>query len=115
MFGIGPIEHARRFFVDPFAESFLPVWSLWAAGTAVPFAELIGGTLVLLGLFRLQGLILLGGVLVLLTFGHLVNEPLYSFSGYVVPRLIMVVLLLVVPASWDCFSVDEWRASRRGG
>lgn len=115
MFGIGPIEHARRFFVDPFAESFLPVWSLWAAGTAVLFAELIGGTLVLLGLFRLQGLILLGGVLVLLTFGHLVNEPLYSFSGHVVSRLIMVVLLLVVPASWDRFSVDEWRASRRGG
>ena len=115
VFAIGPIGHARRFFVDPYSESFLPTWSLWAAGTAVPFAELVGGALVLLGLFRLQGLVLVGGVLVLVTFGHLVSEPLYSFSGHVFPRLILVVLLLMIPASWDRFSVDEWRARRRVG
>jgi uncharacterized membrane protein YphA (DoxX/SURF4 family) len=104
VFGIGPIGHARWFFVDPYSESFLPTWSLWAAGTAVPFAELIGGALVLLG-----------GVLVLVTFGHLVHEPFYSFSGHVFPRLILVVLLLLIPASWDRFSVDEWRARRLDG
>ena len=115
VFGIGPIGHARRFFVDPYSESFLPTWSLWAAGTAVPFAEFVGGALILLGLFRLQGLVLVGGVLVLVTFGHLVNEPLYSFSGHVFPRLILVVLLLLIPASWDRFSVDEWRVRRHDG
>jgi cytochrome c oxidase subunit IV len=65
-----------------------------------------------LGLFRLQGLILLGGVLVLVTFGHLVNEPLVAINAHVFPRLILLVLLLVVPAGWDRFSLDEWRASR---
>ena len=114
VFELGPLNHARRFFVDPYADSFLPEWSLWVAGTSVPFVELIGGALVLLGLMRLPGLILLGGVLVTVTFGHLVAEPLFSFSGHVIPRLMLVVFLLVIPQEWDAFSLDEWRKRRAG-
>lgn len=109
VFGIGPVGHARRFFVEPYADSFLPEWALWAAGTAVPFAELAGGALVLLGLWRVVGFSLIGGVLVLVTFGHLVAEPLFSISGHIMPRLTLLIFLMVVPASWDRFSVDEWR------
>lgn len=112
VFGLGPVEHARRFFVEPYADSFLPQWSLWMAGTAVPFVELMGGALVLVGLWRTFGLILLGGVLVAVTFGHLVAEPIFAFNAHVVPRLVLVVFLLVVPAEWDRFSVDGWRAAR---
>jgi len=112
VFSLGPTEHARRFFVEPFADSFLPEWSLWLAGTAVPFAELIGGALVLLGLWRLQGLSLLGAVLVTVTFGHLVAEPIYAFNAHVMPRLTLCVFLLVIPQEWDAFSIDEWRARR---
>jgi len=114
VFELGPLNHARRFFVDPYADSFLPEWSLWVAGTSVPFVELMGGALVLLGLMRLPGLILLGGVLVTVTFGHLVAEPLFSFSGHVIPRLMLVVFLLVIPQEWDAFSLDEWRKRRAG-
>jgi len=114
VFGIGPVEHARRFFVDPYADSILPEWALWAAGIAVPFAELVGGALVLVGLWRLRGLILLGGVLVLVTFGHLVAEPLFSISGHVFPRLTLVVFLLVTPQDWDLYGVDGWRRRRSG-
>jgi len=112
VFELGPMEHARRFFVEPYAASFLPEWALWVAGTAVPYAELIGGALVLLGLLRLPGLILLGGVLVLVTFGHLVAEPLYALDAHVIPRLALVVFLLFTPAEWDRYSVDEWWARR---
>lgn len=112
VFDLGVVEHARRFFVTPYAETFLPEWSLWIAGVGVPFAELIGGALILLGLWRLVGLVLVGGVLVLVTFGHLVTEPIFSISGHIFPRLVLVVFLLVVPTSWDRFSLDEWRASR---
>ncbi len=115
VFELGPLNHARRFFVDPFADSFLPEWSLWVVGTAVPFVELVGGALVLLGLMRLPGLILLGGVLVTVTFGHLIGEPLFSFSGHVMPRLMLVVFLLLIPQDWDEFSVDEWRKRHAAG
>jgi uncharacterized membrane protein YphA (DoxX/SURF4 family) len=112
VFELGPVEHARRFFVGPYAESFLPEWALWIVGTLVPFAELVGGALVLLGLWRLPGLILLGAVLVTVTFGHLVAEPLFAFNAHVVPRLALVVLLLMIPSDWDAYSVDEWRRRR---
>jgi len=112
VFTLGPKEHARRFFVEPFADSFLPEWSLWLAGTSVPFAELIGGALVLLGLWRLQGLCLLGAVLVTVTFGHLLAEPIYAFNSHVMPRLVLCVFLLLIPQEWDAYSVDAWRTRR---
>lgn len=112
IFELGPVEHARRFFVEPYSDSVLPEWALWAAGTAVPFAEFIGGALVLLGLWRLPALILLGGVLVTVTFGHLLAEPIYAFNGHVMPRLTLVVFLLVIPREWDRFSFDWWLRRR---
>lgn len=115
VFELGPLEHARRFFVGPYTETFLPEWALWVAGTAVPFAELVGGGLVLLGLWRLQGYLLLGGVLVLVTFGHLVTEPIFAFNAHVMPRLALLIFLLVVPAGWDRFSLDQLRAAEGSG
>jgi len=109
VFQLGPAEHARRFFVEPYSDTFLPEWALWVAGTGVPFAELVGGFLVLLGLWRFQGLVLLGGVLVLVTFGHLIAEPIFAFNAHVMPRLTLVVFLLVTPPEWDWFSLDRWR------
>ena len=43
---------------------FLPVWSLWAVGIGIPFIELIGGVLIILGLRTRDALIALGCVLV---------------------------------------------------
>lgn len=113
VFVLGPAEHARRFFVGPYADSFLPEWALWVAGTGVPFAELVGGALVLLGLWRLQGLLLLGGVLVVVTFGHLVAEPIFAFNAHVIPRLALVIFLLTTPPEWDRYSVAGWLEARR--
>src|SRR3954471_10723188 len=42
VFQLGPLEHARKYFL-PFADTFLPVWSLWFVGVTIPFVELIGG------------------------------------------------------------------------
>ncbi len=85
VFTLGPLEHARRLFVDPYAHTFLPRWSLWAAGTVVPFVELTAGALLLVGLRTRDALLALGGVLVLVTFGHLLAEPLYEFHTHVIP------------------------------
>ncbi len=48
VFQLGPLQHARKYFL-PFADTFLPVWSLWATGVVIPFVELIGGALKLRG------------------------------------------------------------------
>jgi uncharacterized membrane protein YphA (DoxX/SURF4 family) len=48
VFSLGPAAHVRRYFL-PFHDTFLPTWSLWAAGAAIPFIELIAGALVIAG------------------------------------------------------------------
>jgi putative oxidoreductase len=113
VFVLGPTEHARRFFVGPYADTFLPEWALWVAGVGVPFAELVGGALVLVGMWRTPALVLLGSVLVVVTFGHLVAEPIFAFNAHVMPRLFLVTFLLLAPREWDRFSVDEWSTRRR--
>lgn len=106
VFTLTPIGHARRLFL-PYQDTFLPVWSLWAAGVTIPFVELIAGAMVLLGLRTRIALVALGCILVTVTFGHLLHEPLYPFHEHVIPRLILVLLLLMVPRDWDRYAVDR--------
>jgi len=115
VFQLGPLEHARRYFL-PFADTFLPIWSLWATGVIIPFIELLAGGLVMLGLRTREGLILLGFVLAIVTFGHLLQEPLYQFHTQVIPRLGLLLFVLVMPREDDRLSIDylimEWRKRR---
>jgi thiosulfate dehydrogenase (quinone) large subunit len=113
-FVMTPLGHARQFFVEPYADTFLPTWSLWATGTAVPVIELIAGALVIVGFKTRPALLSLGGVLVLVTFGHLLKEPLYEFHTHVIPRLALLTLVLLMPREDDAISVDGLMRRRRG-
>lgn len=106
VFQLGPLEHARKYFL-PFADTFLPVWSLWATGVVIPFVELIAGVLVILGLRTREALVSLGFVLAIVTFGHLLKEPLYEFHTHVIPRLALLLLILLLPREDDRFSIDH--------
>src|SRR6266481_3351618 len=105
VFQLGPLEHARKYFL-PFADTFLPVWSLWAVGVIIPFIELIAGGLVILGLRTRQALVALGFVLAIVTFGHLLKEPLYEFHTHVIPRLALLLFIFLLPQEDDRFSLD---------
>jgi len=113
VFVMGPLGHARRFFVGPYADTFLPAWSLWATGAAVPVVELVAGGLVLLGFWTRPALVSLGFVLVLVTFGHLLLEPFYEFHSHVIPRLALLLFVLMLPREDDRFSADHWISSRQ--
>jgi uncharacterized membrane protein YphA (DoxX/SURF4 family) len=106
VFQLGPLEHARKYFL-PFADTFLPVWSLWLVGVIVPLVELIAGALLLVGIRVREVLFALGGVLVIVTFGHLLRDPLFNFSGHVIPRLALLLFLLWCPREYDRFSLDH--------
>ncbi|HVS83053.1 MAG TPA: DoxX family protein [Pyrinomonadaceae bacterium] len=112
VFQLGPLQHARKYFL-PFADTFLPVWSLWAVGVAIPFVELIAGALVILGLRVREALIALGFVLAIVTFGHLLKEPLYEFHTHVIPRLVLLLFVLVLPREDDRFSLDHFLRRRK--
>ena len=106
VFQLGPLQHARKYFL-PFADTFLPVWSLWAVGVAIPFFELTAGALVILGLRVREALIALGLVLAIVTLGHLLKEPLYEFHTHVIPRLALLLFVLMLPREDDWFSLDH--------
>ena len=112
VFQLGPLQHARKYFL-PFSDTFLPVWSLWATGVVIPFIELIGGALVILGLRTREALIALGFVLAIVTFGHLLKEPLYEFHTHVIPRLALLLVVLMLPREDDRFSVDHLIAKKK--
>jgi thiosulfate dehydrogenase [quinone] large subunit len=106
VFGLGPVGHVQRFFL-PFQHTFLPVWSLWTVGFTIPFIELIAGALVILGLKTRYALVGLGAVLVIVTFGHLLDQPLYALHEHVIPRLALVLFVLLMPQEVDRFSLDR--------
>ena len=111
-FVMTPFGHARHYFVGPYANTFLPAWSLWATGTAVPVVELVAGGLVLVGFKTRPALLSLGAVLVLVTFGHLLKEPLYEFHTHVIPRLALLTVVLLLPRDEDVVSLDGVLKSR---
>jgi len=97
----------------PFADTFLPVWSLWAMGVVIPFVELIAGAMVILGLRVRAALVALGFVLAVVTFGHLLHDALYEFHTHVIPRLALLLFILLLPRQDDLFSID-YLIGRRG-
>jgi uncharacterized membrane protein YphA (DoxX/SURF4 family) len=105
VFQLGPLNHARKYFL-PYADTFLPAWSLWATGVVIPIVELVAGALLLIGLRIREALISLGFVLIIVTFGHLLKEPLYPFHEHVIPRLALLLFVLLLPADDDRFSLD---------
>jgi uncharacterized membrane protein YphA (DoxX/SURF4 family) len=108
VFQLGPVGHVQKYFL-PYQDTFLPTWSLWVVGFTIPFVELIGGALVILGWKTRYALVALGVVLAIVTFGHLLHEPLYPFHEHVIPRLALVLFLLLMPEEADRFSVDGIR------
>lgn len=111
VFEMTPIGHAERFFI-PYSDTFLPVWSLWVVGVTIPIIELLAGALLIIGWFVRWSAVSLGIVLVIVTFGHLLMEPLYAFHTHVIPRLALVSIVLLLPEAMDRFSIDNWLKSR---
>src|SRR5436309_1669033 len=112
VFQQGPLNHARKWFL-PYSDTFLPVWSLWATGVTIPFIELIAGALVIVGFRTREALIALGFVLAVVTFGHLLKEPLYEFHTHVIPRLALLLFVFMLPREDDRFSLDHLIAKKR--
>lgn len=112
VFQQGPVGHVRQWFL-PYSNTFLPIWSLWLVGVTIPFVELLCGLLVLVGWRTRLALVALGAVLVTVTFGHLLKEPLYAFHEHVIPRLVLLAFVLAVPSETDTLSVDGFLRWRR--
>ncbi|MCZ6835557.1 MAG: DoxX family membrane protein [Planctomycetota bacterium] len=109
-FTMTPRGHAERFFIGQFRgeePTWIPEWMLWPIGVTIPVVELLAGALVCLGLFRKASYLTLAAILVIVTYGHLLLEPLFDTTSHIFPRLVLLIFLLVVPMERDVLSGDR--------
>src|SRR5450755_3400227 len=111
LFTIG-ISQVYESFFKIFENTFLPKWLIVSTAYYTSFAELIGGFLLIAGLFRIYALYLLAFDLLIVSFGHGLMEPIWDLS-HVIPRAFLLSALFMLPPVWDRWSGDEWIKNRR--
>ena len=94
------------FFKDTF-EGLLPDFLVYATAYYTSYVEMIGGFLLVIGFKRDWALYALASVLVIVTFGHGLAEPIWEMS-HVMYRAILLIPLLLLPKEWDRFSLDSY-------
>ena len=108
-----PMQHARGFFVEGYAETWIPVFLLWGLGLAIPVVELVAGALLIVGWRTRDALVTIGFILLIVTYGHALAEPLYSIQGHILPRGLLIFIALVLPSEENKLSVDAWLSRKR--
>ena len=86
-------------------KDLLPDFITRATAYFTSYTELIGGFLLTIGLFRDYALYALGLVLIIVTFGHGLAEPIWDLS-HVMYRTMLLLALLFLPKAWDKYSLD---------
>lgn len=94
----------QNFFYNSYKD-LLPDFIIYSTAYYTSYVELIGGLLLIIGLKRDYTLYALGSVLVIVTFGHGLKEPIWDLS-HVMYRAILLIPLLILPSTWDKFSLD---------
>ena len=104
VFTMGVPQVYDRFFKE-FESTMLPKWLIVSAAYYTSYVELIGGFLLITGLFRKQAIYLLALDLLIVSFGHGFMEPIWDLS-HVIPRAILLGALFFLPPSWDGWHAD---------
>ena len=108
VFVLTPFGHAQRYFITGFSETWIPDWLLWTLGTTIPIVELAAGTLLFVGWRVRDVLVVLGVLLIITTYGHALQEPLFDIDGHTFTRLALILFLLSIPIESDRFTLDAW-------
>lgn len=98
------------FFYKPYKD-ILPDFIIFGTAYYTSYIELIGGALLVLGYKTNWALYLLGSVLVIVTIGHGIAEPIWDLS-HVMYRTMLLIGLLLMPKEWNTLSIDAFTEKR---
>ena len=104
IFTMGMHKVYESFFKD-FENTALPKWLIVSTAYYTSYVELIGGFLLISGLFRKFAMYLLALDLLIVSFGHGFMEPIWDLS-HVIPRAILLSALFFLPTDWDKWHAD---------
>ena len=113
VFVLTPAQHAQQFFVEGFADHWIPEWLLLAFGYSIPVIEFAAGILLCLGLRTREALIAVALLLIVTTYGHALQQPLFDIDGHTFTRLALIIFLLLAPQGCDKYSADYWLSRHR--
>lgn len=99
------IKNIIHTFENGFSQNGIPSAFTIAASWFTSISALIGGALLIPGLYNYAALSLLGLNLLIAAIGFGINVPVWD-TRHVFPRLILLIFLLIVPQSWHVFSLD---------
>ena len=105
IFTIG-VSKVYEMFFKVFENTFLPKWLILSTAYYTSYVEMIGGFLLIIGLFRKYAMYLLAIDLLIVSFGHGLMEPIWDLS-HVIPRAILLAALFLLPQEWDKWNVDS--------
>jgi putative oxidoreductase len=89
-------------------ETVFPKWWLIAVLFFTTFTELIAGICLVFGVFRAWALYLLAAVILIVSFGHGIDLPIWDLQ-HVMPRAILIAALLLLPTEWDTWKLSNLR------
>lgn len=90
-----------------YEETWIPIFLLKLTAYFTSYVELIGGLLLLLGLFRNWAYIALGLVLLIVSYGHGLSSPIWDLQ-HVFVRAVFLISLLLLPKDWDQLHLDRF-------
>jgi uncharacterized membrane protein YphA (DoxX/SURF4 family) len=105
IFNIG-MRNVITAYKGSFSNKQIPGGLIAMASWFTSLTEFICGGLLILGLMQYPALYLLGINLIVAAIGFGMNTPMWD-TKYVLPRLLLLLFLLCIPAHWDIFSIDH--------
>ena len=91
--------------------AFFPMWLLWGTNIYCAVVEFVGGLLLVFGIKRDWALWAILSVLVIVNFGHGLEHEVWDIQQLVF-RTGFLLLLLLLPASWDVVRLESLRGAK---
>ncbi len=101
------IKGVYETFEVPMRPKKIPHFLLKLSAYLTSYIELIGGICLILGLFKFFVLYMLGFDLILVSIAMSMLNPMWDMQ-YVFPRMVILIVLLIIPPSWDLISIDNF-------
>ena len=113
VFVIGASAHAQNFFVAGFKDHWIPEWLLLALGYSIPFVELVCGVLIFVGLWVRFNTIIIGFLLLIVAYGHMLQDAFYDPTSHWLPRFMLMIAVLLLYGRDDKWSAEHLLEKRR--
>ena len=104
VFSMG-VENMYSSYMQPTFAEKLPNFVIYGTAYYTSYVELIAGLLLIIGWKRDYALYFIGSVLIIVSFGHGLEQPIWDLS-HVLFRLLPLSALLLLPSEWDKYRLD---------